>query len=344
MVSPVPLRSTFALAAALAVISAPSAEASFPSATPFDAAAPHIPGGAPDASASFRRAGWRWPTRRIRYWVGAHANARAIRTAARTWNRSGVRVRFVASSRSRADVFIRYWPQPGCVGGGVTGTSYDASTGRAVRAEVRISRPDPLNVSCSRWAITMVVAHEFGHVLGLAHEPRRCALMNTTLVTLSPARCQPPLEPWRWRCRILERDDVRGAVRIYGGRVRKRGRAICDLFAPPATPAPLSATANGLGALAVSFTRPPSRKPPPHVPAGPETYVAGYRAGTCPTTPGEPGSLTTSGLWTVPAGGVQQLLLEAPPAGRYCIAAWARDGVGRFSPQPATALVDIPQP
>ena len=242
-------------------------------------------------------------------------------------------------------MFIRYWPQPGCVPGGVTGTSYDPSTGRAVRAEVRISRPDPLYVSEPGRAITMVVAHEFGHVLGLAHEPRRCALMNTTLVTLSPARCQPPLEPWRWRCRILERDDVRGAVRIYGGRVRKRGRAICDLFAPPATPAPLSATPNGLvcsGRAASRARRRGSRRPTCR-PGPRPTSLATGRA-RAPTTPGEPGSLTTSGLWTVPAGGVE-LLLEAPPAGRYCVAAWARDGVlGRFSPQPATALVDIPQP
>ena len=340
----VPLRMTIALAAALAVVSAPNADASVAATSPFDAAAPYVLGGAPEAGASFRRAGWRWPTRRITYWVGAHANARAIRTAVRAWNRSGMRLRFVAAPRRRAQVHIRPWPRDGCVGGGVTGTSYDRNTGLAVRAEVRISRPDPLNVACSRWAITMVVAHELGHVLGLGHEPRRCALMNTTLVTLSPANCRPPLEPWRWRCRILERDDVRGAVRIYGGRVKRRGRAICDLFAAPATPAPLSATPDGLGGLAVSFLRPPARRPPPHVLAGPETYLVAYKPTTCPAAPDDPGSLSTSGLWTVPEGGVQQLLLETPPSGRYCVAAWARDGVGRFSPEPATTLVDIPPP
>ena len=340
----VPLRSTIALAAALAVVCASGAHASTPTAIPFDAAAPLALGGKLDASASFSRAGWRWPQRRIRYWVGARANARAIRTAVRTWNRSGVRLRFVAAPRRRAEVFIRYWPQTGCVPGGVTGTSYDRNTGRAVRAEVRISRPDPRNVACSRWAITMVVAHELGHVLGLAHEPRRCALMNTTLETLSPARCTPPLPPWQWRCHILERDDVRGAVRLYGGRVKRRGRAICDLFAPPATPGPLSAAADGLGGLVVSFLRPPSRQPPQHVLVGPESYLVAYRLNACPAAPDDPGAIGTSGLWAVPEGGVQQTVLQAPPGGRYCVAAWARDGVGRFSPKPATTLVDLPLP
>lgn len=342
MLRVVPHRSTIALAAALAVILAPMAHASTPTGSPFDAAAPLALGGKADANAAFRRAGWRWPMRRITYHVAARANARAIRTAVRTWNRSGVRLRFVRAPRRRARVSIRYWPQAGCVGGGVTGTSYNSVTGRAVRAEVRISRPDPRNIACSRWAITMVVAHELGHVLGLGHEPRRCALMNTRLVTLSPERCTPPLEPWRWRCRILEPDDVRGAVRLYGGRVRSRGRPICDLFPAPATPASLAAVPDSLGGIATTFVRPPAQTPPPHVIAGPESYLVAYRANTCPASPDDPGSITTAGLWTVPASGVQQVLLSAPASGRYCIAVWARDGVGRFSAKPATTFADVP--
>ena len=204
----------------------------------FGAPAAEIPLDArpPTAQASFRRAPWRWPGRRIGYYNAARANAGAVRAAVRMWNRSGTRLRFVRRSRRRAGVEIRYWPSPGCVPGGVTSTSYDRTRGRAVRAVVRISRPDPLNAACTRWALTLVTAHELGHALGLDHETRRCALMNPTLANLSPQDCQPLLPPWQWRCRVLERDDVRGAVRIYGGRVKRRPRAVCDLFALPATP------------------------------------------------------------------------------------------------------------
>ena len=323
-----PLRPTIALAAALVAIPASSAHASMPIANPFDA---------PRANAAFERAGWVWPTRRITYHVAARADAGAVRAAVRKWNRSGVRLRFVQVPRRRARVVIRYWPQTGCVPGGVTGTSYDQSTGRPVRAEVRISRPYPTNVACSRWAITMVVAHELGHVLGLAHETRRCALMNPTLVTLSPERCIPPLEPWRWRCRVLERDDVRGAVRLYGGRVKRRGRATCDLFAPPATPPSLTAAPDGFGGLVASFARPPAHRPPAHVLAGPESYLVAYRLNSCPGSPGEAGSITTAGLWTVPEGGIQQVRCSrrAPGAGASpsgAATAWAGSARSRRPP------------
>ena len=301
------------------------------------------PGG--QAHASYRRAPWRWPTRRLTYYNAAHANARAVRSAVRAWNKSGVRLRFVATSLRRARIVIRYQPSPGCVPAGVTGTSYDRHTGRAVHAEVRISRPVPTDVACSRWALTLVTAHELGHALGLAHETRRCALMNTTLVELSPARCKPaPLEPWRWRCRILERDDVRGAVRIYGGRVKRRGRAVCDLFDPPATPAALSVVPDGFGGLTASLVRPPTRKPPPHVLPGPGSYVVAYRLATCPAAPDESGAVAVEGPWTVPDGGIQGVPLHPFESGRYCIAAWARDGVGRLSRKPATTFADLTPP
>ena len=225
--------------------------------------------------------------------------------------------------------------------GGVTSTSYDRTRGRAVRAIVRISRPDPLNAACTRWALTLVTAHELGHALGLDHETRRCALMNPTLANLSPQDCQPLLPPWQWRCRVLERDDVRGAVRIYGGRVKRRPRAVCDLFALPATPGSLTAAPDGTGGLAISFARPATRRPPPHVPAGPGSYVVASRLGACPAAP-EEGEAAVEGAWTVPDGGVQTTALRPPFPGRVCVAVWARDGVGRFSPAPATTVVDLP--
>jgi Matrixin len=320
---------SIAASMAVAALGAPAAE------IPLDAR--------PPAQAAFRRASWRWPGRRIGYYNAARANAGAVRAAVRMWNRSGTRLRFVRRSRRRAGVVIRYWPSAGCVPGGVTSTSFDRRSGRAVRAAVRISRPDPLNPACSRWALTLVTAHELGHALGLDHETRRCALMNPTLANLSPQGCEPLLPPWQWRCRVLERDDVRGAVRIYGGRVRRRPTPVCDVFAPPATPAALTAAPDGTGGLAIGFARPATQPPPQHVVAGPGSWLVAARTGACPIAPTDAEAAVES-TWTVPDGGIQPASLRPPIPGRVCVAAWARDGVGRLSAAPATALVDLPPP
>ncbi|MBN1528787.1 MAG: matrixin family metalloprotease [Thermoleophilaceae bacterium] len=295
----------------------------------------------PAAHAAFVRAPWRWPTRRIAYFNAARANAGAVRKAVRAWNGSGTRLRFVRTSRRRARVVIRYWPSQACVPGGVTSTSFDQRSGRAVRAVVRISRPDPLNAACTHWALTLVTAHELGHALGLDHETRRCALMNPTLANISPQLCRPSLPPWQWRCRILERDDVRGAVRVYGGRAKRRGRAVCDLFKAPATPGSLTAAPDGTGALAVGFARPITPRPPPHVLAGPGSFIAAARTGACPATPAEADTGFES-AWTVPDGAVQTTRLLPAAPGQVCVAVWARDGVGRLSPAPATTVVSVP--
>ena len=295
----------------------------------------------PAAHASFVRAPWRWPTRRIAYFNAARANAGAVRAAVRAWNKSGTRLRFVRTTRRRARVVIRYWPSQGCVPGGVTSTAFDQRSGRAVRAVVRISRPDPANAACTRWALTLVTAHELGHALGLDHETRRCALMNPTLANISPQLCRPSLPPWQWRCRVLERDDVRGAVRIYGGRAKRRGRPVCDLFRPPEPPGSLTATPDGTGALALSFARPATPRTPAHVPAGPGSFIAATRLNTCAETLDQAQSGFES-AWTVPDGGVQATRIAPAAPGRVCVSVWSRDGVGRLSPEPATTVVDVP--
>ncbi|HEU0024059.1 MAG TPA: matrixin family metalloprotease, partial [Thermoleophilaceae bacterium] len=309
------MRSALATSLALvltAATPASSAEAA-PVITPFDTIA--------HGEASFRHAPWRWPTRRITYFNAARANAGAVRRAVRAWNRSGVRLRFVAVPRGRARVLIRYRPGGGCFPGGAAGTGFDRRTGRAVRSVVIVSQPDPGQPACSRWALTMVVPHELGHVLGLSHETRHCALMNPTLVNLSPGRCRPgPLEPWRWRCRILEPDDVRGAVRIYGGRVRRRGRAVCDVFGPPYPPGSLTAAPDSLGGLVVGFVRPPTRTPPAFLTVGADSYVVAYRRDSCPAAPDEGEAPPAEDLWTVPEGATQQTTRRPAAGGRYCIA------------------------
>ena len=71
------------------------------------------------------------------------------------------------------------------------------------------------------------MAHELGHVLGLDHEDRFCATMNSYLLDGHPEYC-PAAPAGKWICRLLRTDDVRGAVRLYGGTVRPiRGPEFC---------------------------------------------------------------------------------------------------------------------
>jgi hypothetical protein len=188
------------------------------------------PTASPGAHAAYKLFPWRWPGARIPYFNAARRNAWAVRSAVRAWNASGMRARFVAVPRSRAKLVIRYFGH-GCVSGGSAPIHFDQGTLMPEQASVLMSRPHPRHAACSRWTLTRVAAHELGHVLGLNHEDHRCALMNSRLENLVPgwpdlvpAHCPAQLD---WRCRILEADDVRGAVRLYGGRVKPRLARIC---------------------------------------------------------------------------------------------------------------------
>jgi hypothetical protein len=75
--------------------------------------------------------------------------------------------------------------------------------------------------------MALVVAHELGHVLGLDHEDRVCATMNKYIDDGHPENCPAPPDG-EWVCRLLRADDVRGAVKLYGGNVRPiRGPEFC---------------------------------------------------------------------------------------------------------------------
>ena len=160
------------------------------------------------SAGAYRLEGGRWPTTTITYYNEVPAYAWAVDSAAFAWNSSGARVRFLKSSRRDAKVLlgIRWFKIAG-------EARLQRLNGRIVAAQVGIRSGQ------DRYTMALVVAHEFGHVLGLDHEDRTCATMNSYLVNNGPEHC-PAAPEGMWVCRLLRTDDVRGAVSLYGGTVK----------------------------------------------------------------------------------------------------------------------------
>jgi Matrixin len=169
------------------------------------------------SAGAFRLEGGRWPTATITYYNEIPAYGWAVDSAAYAWNTSGARVQFLKSSRRDAKVLIgiRWFKAAG-----------DASVQRGNRGFV--SAKVGIQNGQERYTMALVVAHELGHVLGLGHEDSVCATMNSHLDDNHTEHCAAPPQGM-WVCRLLRADDVRGAVRLYGGTVRPiRGPEFCS--------------------------------------------------------------------------------------------------------------------
>jgi hypothetical protein len=169
---------------------------------------------------AWRTSGLRWQTRTIGYFSLAPEYDWSLQWAAYVWNASGANIRFVPVPRARAQVLIvrKQFPADAAEDGiAITrfrkdGTIVGASVGIRERLDV--------------YEAALVATHEFGHVLGLEHEDRGCAVMNSRLLRDHPFKCPAPA-PGRWWCRLLTADDVAGAVRIYGGTPKRPSRPDC---------------------------------------------------------------------------------------------------------------------
>ena len=272
-------------------------------------------GAAPSAHA-YRLGGQSWHGRPavISYWNGT-GYGKEIRKAAAAWNRSGARVRFVRALTRACAGEDRLRPRRSPARS-ASAHGY-ASIGRQSVNRVKLSR------GASGDVITLVIAHELGHIMGLDHETRRCATMNPSVAQLCGTK--PP-------CTILQADDVRGAIARYGGRARTRPPELCPHTPRDVRVQPLSTgygmevVVNNVPAADRVAARSPATLPDE---AGPAT---GRRLAPRRTFAGR--ARIARPRRRVPIGP------DGDPAKwagqKYCVSVWLQDAFGRLSPKPAT--------
>lgn len=293
------------------------------------------------AAFGFRIGGTAWPGGRIPYYNTDRRDAAAVKLAVHAWNSSGAHVHFVAVSRSRAKVLVT------SSGSRCTGTG-QGTIGYGSPAYVIVYG------HCNTEMTAQLLTHEFGHVLGLEHETRRCATMNPSFLVDNGSvrggdRCHPKAPLWKWHCGLLERDDVRGAIHRYGGSVHL-GRAFCPIYAAGPAPGIVSVAFDHPQVPAtatVTLRRPGAAKIPRFLHqlwaayAGPRILIGT----SCPAAPDVETSWDAQDTWADTAVGATHTFTIAWPAtaGHYCVGAFEMDGMGRAS-LAATDWVDVPAP
>ena len=287
-----------------------------------------------------------WPKGRITY-VDKSLDPDAVKAAVRAWNTSGLDLKFVkVSSARKARLVIKNTTRvPGGCGTGYGTLGYPGPGRKATVSILHGSDAD--GQKCAWPGQTLVVAHELGHVLGLEHNMSGCSLMNTSHTNgVAPSLCVgddvDEVKPGRWRCRVIEKVDLKRAKRIYGGKPRLAETEWCDAIDRiPATGA-VTPTQSG-GGFSVTVVRAPE----PAVPAWLGTWAygePGFEVHATPTActavPGDDATQVGLGLWgATPVGGAADEYLRTIPAGPVCLSVWQFDQGYNFALAPTTVMV-----
>ena len=293
---------------------------------------------AAEAAPHYRVRGVPWPGGVVRYYNAAPSQAWAVSRAVAAWNRSGANVQFVATSRAEAQLVIRHDPSVASC------KKAEATIGFVQDASVKIFPRNDASPDCNKFTAAVFLAHELGHVLGLRHEDRGCAAMNSIVSYRGSALCGHGM-PWEWRCQLLERDDVLGAIAFYGGSPRPQRRSpLCSVYKPIKPPIrPEAAYRPEYGGVSLQFRR----RPDPAAPAFLAPFADASRRGYAylglrdecprPTLTDEVPRFT----WPSDTEMFSQVVAQPPP-GRYCYAVWSIDAFGRPSGRAAADWVRVP--
>jgi len=146
------------------------------------------------------------PQPTLRYFVGLSDWKTPMRRVVKALNAGHVGVRLVeAKIPEQASIQIgRLEHQCGLPG--VNGTTQTLEGGYGA---IYLPR------GCKSTAASIIAAHELGHALGLKHEDRRCALMNSSGSGAQsiPTRCAGQRHDWLRK--PFRKDDLAGLKRLY---------------------------------------------------------------------------------------------------------------------------------